>query len=132
MLTFAFFNTLLAATIAVGVVYNTARIAFSERSRELASLRVLGYTRGEISYILLGELAVIVFLAIPLGCVVGYQLCAIGAASQTDLFRIPLVVKPSTYAFSALVVLAAATVSGLLVRRKLDHMDLVEVLKTRE
>jgi putative ABC transport system permease protein len=132
MLTFAFFNTLLASTIAVGVVYNTARIAFSERSRELASLRVLGYTRGEISYILLGELAVIVFLAIPLGCVIGYQLSAISAAAQTDLFRIPLVVKPSTYAFSALMVLAAATVSGLLVRRKLDHMDLVEVLKTRE
>jgi putative ABC transport system permease protein len=132
MLTFAFFNTLLAVTIAVGVVYNTARIAFSERSRELASLRVLGYTRGEISYILLGELAVIVFLAIPLGCWIGFQLCAIGAAAQTDLFRIPLVVEPSTYAFSALVVLIAAAVSGLLVRRKLDHMDLVEVLKTRE
>jgi putative ABC transport system permease protein len=132
MLTFAFFNTLLAATIAIGVVYNTVRIAFSERSRELASLRVLGYTRGEISYILLGELAVIVFLAIPLGCLIGYQLCALGAAAQTDLFRVPLVVEPSTYAFSALVVLAAATVSGLLVRRKLDHMDLVEVLKTRE
>jgi putative ABC transport system permease protein len=132
MLTFAFFNTLLAVTISIGVVYNTARISFSERSRELASLRVLGYTRGEISYILLGELAVIVFLAIPLGGVIGYQLCRFGAAAQTDLFRIPLIVEPSTYAFSALMVLLAAAASGLLVRRKLDHMDLVEVLKTRE
>lgn len=132
MLTFAFFNTLLAATIAVGVVYNTARIAFSERSRELASLRVLGYTRSEISYILLGELAVIVFLAIPLGCYLGQFMCQLSVAQANDLFRVPLVILPSTYAFSALIVLAAATVSGLLVRRKLDHMDLVEVLKTRE
>ncbi len=132
MLTFAFFNTILAATIAVGVVYNTARIAFSERSRELASLRVLGYTRGEISYILLGELAVIVFLGIPLGCWIGRQLCQIGAGAQNDLFRIPMIIEPSTYAFSALLVLIAAAVSGLMVRRKLDHMDLVEVLKTRE
>jgi putative ABC transport system permease protein len=132
MLTFAFFNTLLALTIAVGVIYNTARIAFSERSRELASLRVLGYTRGEISYILLGELAVIVFLAIPLGCWMGRQLCSLAAGAPNDLFRVPMVIEPSTYAFSALAVLTAATLSGLMVRRKLDHLDLVEVLKTRE
>ncbi|HYP06167.1 MAG TPA: ABC transporter permease [Bryobacteraceae bacterium] len=132
MLTFAFFNTILAATIAVGVIYNTARIAFSERSRELASLRVLGYTRGEISYILLGELAVIVFLAIPLGCWLGWQLCKLAAGTPNDLFRIPMVIEPGTYAFSALMVLGAATLSGLMVRRKLDHLDLVEVLKTRE
>ena len=132
MLTFAFFNTLLAGTIAVGVVYNTARIAFSERSRELASLRVLGYTRGEISYILLGELAVIVFLAIPLGCWLGQFMCQLSVAQANDLFRVPLVILPSTYAFAALVVLVAAVGSGLMVRRKLDTMDLVEVLKTRE
>jgi len=132
MLTFAFFNTLLAATIAIGVVYNTARIAFSERNRELASLRVLGYTRGEISYILLGELAIIVFLAIPLGCYLGRFMCRLSVASANELFRVPLIILPSTYAFSAVVVLIAATVSGLLVRRKLDQMDLVEVLKTRE
>ena len=132
MLVFAFFNTILAATIAIGVVYNTARIAFSERSRELASLRVLGYTRGEISYILLGELAVLVFLGIPLGCVIGRQLCYLAAGAQNDLFRVPMVIEPATYAFSAIVVLIAATASGFLVRRKLDQMDLVEVLKTRE
>jgi len=126
MLTFAFFNTILAATIGVGVVYNTARIAFSERSRELASLRVLGYRRGEISYILLGELAVIVFLGIPIGCWIVRQLCQLGASPQNDLFRIPMVIEPSTYASSALLVLIAAAVSGLMVRRKLDHMDLVE------
>jgi putative ABC transport system permease protein len=133
MLTFAFFNTLLAATIAIGVVYNTARIALSERSRELASLRVLGYTRGEISFILLGELAVIILAAIPLGVLIGWGLAAWMATSlQTDLFRIPLVLSPRTGAFAALVVLISAVLSSLLVRRKLDHLDLVEALKTRE
>ncbi len=133
MLTFAFFNTLLAATIAVGVVYNTARIALSERSRELASLRVLGYTRGEISFILLGELAVIILTAIPFGLWIGWALASWMAASlQTDLFRIPLKLTPWTCAFAATVVLVSAVLSSLLVRRKLDHLDLVEALKTKE
>jgi putative ABC transport system permease protein len=133
MLIFAFFNTLLAATIAVGVVYNTARIAFSERSRELASLRVLGYTRGEISYILLGELAILVLAAIPLGLVLGKWLAEFMTSNmQNDLFRIPSVISTWSFSFATLVVLIAAIVSGLIVRRKLDQMDLVEVLKTRE
>ncbi len=133
MLTFALFNTVLAASIAIGVVYNTARIALSERNRELASLRVLGYTRGEISYILLGELAVITLAAIPAGFVIGRGLCAVLIRHmQTDLWRMPLVIAPSTLAFAALVVLVAAALSGALVRRKLDHLDLVAVLKTKE
>lgn len=133
MLIFAFFNTILAATIAVGVVYNTARIAFSERSRELASLRVLGYTRGEISYILLGELAILVLAAIPFGLWLGKWLAEFMTSNmQNDLFRVPSVISPWSYSFATLVVLVAALVSGLIVRRKLDHMDLVEVLKTRE
>lgn len=132
-LIFAFFNTILAATIAIGVIYNTARIAFSERSRELASLRVLGYTRGEISYILLGELAILVVAAIPAGLLMGQWLARYMInSSQSDLFRIPAVISPWSYSFATLVVLIAAIVSGLSVRRKLDQMDLVEVLKTRE
>jgi putative ABC transport system permease protein len=133
MLTFAFFNTILAATIAIGVIYNTARITLSERSRELASLRVLGYTRGEVSYILLGELALLVFLAVPVGCAIGYGLAGVMAVSaQTELFRIPLVVEAGTFAFAALVVLVATVVSALVVRHRVDHFDLVEVLKARE
>ncbi|MEN6621572.1 MAG: FtsX-like permease family protein [Smithella sp.] len=133
MLFFTFIATLMACSIAVGVVYNNARIALSERSRELGSLRVLGYTRGEISYILLGELALIVLIAIPLGFVMGYWLCAyIAKALTSDLFRTALVIQKSTYAMAAAVVLAAASASGLIVRHKLDHLDLVEVLKTRE
>ncbi len=133
MLTFALFNTILAATIAVGVVYNTSRISLAERSRELASLRVLGYTRGEISFILLGELAIIILAAIPLGWWIGRELAAFMAASiQTDLFRMPLVVTVRTNAFASLVVLVSAVLSGLVVRRRLDRLNLVEVLKTRE
>jgi putative ABC transport system permease protein len=133
MLFFTFVATLMACSIAIGVVYNNARIALSERSRELSSLRVLGYTRGEISYILLGELAVLVLLAIPIGFIIGRALCAyIAAALASDLFRVPMVIELSTYSLAAAVVLASAAVSGLIVRHKLDHLDLVEVLKTRE
>jgi putative ABC transport system permease protein len=99
----------------------------------LASLRVLGFTRGEVSYILLGELAVLTVIAIPLGFLVGYALCfSMSEGMQTDLFRIPLILDTSTYSFSAAVVLVAAAISGLIVRRKVDHLDLVAVLKTRE
>ncbi|MFN9264961.1 MAG: ABC transporter permease [Acidobacteriota bacterium] len=133
MLTMALFNTLLAATIAIGVVYNTVRIALSERGRELASLRVLGYTRGEVSYILLGELTLVVFVAIPVGLGMGYGLVWFLMHSlQTELFRIPLVIRPSTYALAALVILVATAGSALLVGRKINHLDLVEVLKARE
>jgi putative ABC transport system permease protein len=133
MLFFTFIATLMACSIAFGVVYNSARIALSERSRELSSLRVLGYTRGEISYILLGELALVTLIAIPLGFFIGYWLCAyIAQALASDLFRVPLVIEPKTYSLAAAVVLASASVSGLIVRHKLDHLNLVEVLKTRE
>lgn len=127
------FNILFATIICFGVVYNAARISLSERSRELATLRVIGFTRGEISYILLGELALVTLLAIPLGLVIGYLLAAaLTVAMATELFRIPLVVLPRTYAFAAITVLVAAALSGLVVRRRLDQLNLVEVLKTRE
>ncbi|MBZ0090766.1 MAG: FtsX-like permease family protein, partial [Sulfuricellaceae bacterium] len=133
LLIFTFINTLLAATIAFGVVYNTARIGLSERSRELASLRVLGYTRGEIAYLLLGELALLTLAAIPLGFAFGHGLCAyIASHLQTDLYRVPLVLEPRTYAFAAVVVLASTALSALMVRRRLDRLDLIGVLKTKE
>jgi len=133
MLTFAFFNTILATTIAVGVVYNTARVALSERARELASLRVLGYTRAEVSFILVGEMAVLVMIALPAGLLAGRALVSVMAAGmRTDLFRVPVVISPFTYAFAATVVMGASILSAAVVRRKIDHLDLVEVLKTRE
>jgi putative ABC transport system permease protein len=128
-----FFNVFFAGIIAFGVVYNAARVSLSERSRELASLRVLGFTRAEISFILLGELAVVTLIAIPAGFVIGYALAALVTTSfDNELYRFPLIVSAATYGRSALVVLAAALVSGLVVRRRLDHLDLVEVLKTKE
>jgi putative ABC transport system permease protein len=128
------FNVFFAGVIAVGVVYNAARIALSERSRELATLRVIGFTRAEISLILLGELALLTLVAIPIGLLLGYGLAAavIVLAYDTELFRIPLIIGRSTYGFAALVTLAAALASGLLVRRLLDRLDLVAVLKSKE
>ncbi|NNE36602.1 MAG: ABC transporter permease, partial [Rhodothermales bacterium] len=133
MLVFAFFYTLFAAAIAFAIIYNSARIALSERARELASLRILGFTRGEISYILLGELALLTVLGILVGFAVGWALCYyIATTLQTELIRFPFVMTNDSYAFSALIVLVAAVLTGLIVRRRLYRLDLISVLKTRE
>jgi len=133
LLKMRFFNILFSVVIAFGVVYNSARISFSERSRELATLRVIGFTRGEVSTILLGELATLTLLAIPLGLLMGYGLAALTTLGlDTEIYRVPLVVDRSTFAYAAIVVLVATAISGLIVRRQVDHLDLVGVLKTRE
>jgi len=133
MLFFTYVATVFAVIIAFGVVYNSARIALTERSRELASLRVLGMTRAEISYILLGELGILTLMAIPLGLWLGVEMCYFIARNmQNDLYRVPVVLVPSTYAFAVTVVLISASLSGLIVRRRLDQLDLIAVLKTAE
>ena len=125
--------TVLAGAIGFGVVYNSARIALSERGRELASLRVLGFTRGEIAYILLGELALLTLAAIPVGFLVGVGLVGIlVVAFQSELYRLPLILTPENYAMGASVVIVSALLSGLLLWRRLGRLDLVAVLKTRE
>lgn len=124
---------LFSVIIAFGVVYNTARIALAERGRELATLRVLGFTRGEASAILFGEIAILAAPAIPLGFLLGYGLTGAVAASLTSSrMHIPVLVSPSTYAFAVVVFAAAALVSALVVRRRIDRLDLIEVLKARE
>jgi putative ABC transport system permease protein len=122
-----------ASVIAVGVVYNSARITLTERARELASLRVMGFGKGEVSTILLGEFAVLLLAAIPIGWLLGYYL-AVAAMSgvDSDLYRFPIIIQPSTYAFAAIVVLVAGVATALLVRRRVNDLDLVSVLKTRE
>jgi putative ABC transport system permease protein len=129
-----FFNQLFSGIIAFGVIYNAARISLSERSWELASLRVMGFTKSEISYILIGEFAVLTALAVPLGLGIGYGLAALTVATvgDTELYRIPLLVAPGTYAAAAATVLVASGISSLAVYRRLDRLDLVSVLKTRE
>ena len=124
---------LFACLIAVGMVYNGARVALSERGHELASLRVLGFTQREIGFMLLGEQALLTFLAIPVGFLIGYGICALlTAAMQTELYRMPLVVNTNTYALAVLIVNAAAIATSAIIYRRLRYLDLVEVLKTRE
>jgi putative ABC transport system permease protein len=125
--------TLFAAAIAIGVVYNSARIALAERAWELASLRVLGFTRREVSLFLLGELAIELVAAIPLGLWLGYVLAVILVdLTHSETFTVPMVIAPRTYAFAALAILIAGIASALVVRHRVDHLDLVAVLKTRE
>ncbi|MEL6445431.1 MAG: ABC transporter permease [Bacteroidota bacterium] len=122
-----------AAAIAFGVVYNTARLSLAERGRELASLRVLGFTRGEVAYLFFGELAVLVLMSLPLGLALGTGFCTLYIdALQTEFFRMPFVLTRGSYAFVALVIVGAAAVSALVVSRKLHRLDLIAVLKTRE
>jgi putative ABC transport system permease protein len=122
-----------ACVIAFGMVYNGARVALSERGRELASLRVLGFSRREVTAMLLGEQAILTALAVPVGFLVAYGLCWLMAARfQSELYRIPVVVAPRTYLFGALVVLLAAALSAFLIRSRVAQLDLIAVLKTRE
>jgi putative ABC transport system permease protein len=131
--TMAGIYTGLAAIIAFGVVYNSARISLSERARELASLRVLGFTRGEVLRILLLELTLLTLIAQPLGWAVGYGLALIMKMNLAgELMRIRLVVENFTYALASVIVTIAALFSALVVRRRVDRLDLVAVLKTRE
>lgn len=133
ILTFTLIATLMAASIAAGVVYNAARITLSERARDLASLRILGYTRAEVRGLLLGELGTLTLLALLPGFGIGYGLSALLVhGMQTDLYRIPLVVLPSGFAFAGAVLLVSAGLSAALVLRRLDRLDLVAVLKTRD
>lgn len=126
-------NLVFAAVIAFGVVYNAARVSLSERSRELASLRVLGFTRAEISLILMGELALLTVAALPIGFLLGYSLAAVIVGSiDSEVYRFPLYVSRSAVALAYLGIIGAATVSGLVARRQLDRLDLVAVLKIRE
>ena len=125
--------TVFASVIAVGVVYNNARIALSERTWELASLRVLGFTRAEVSVLLLGELAICIAIALPLGMLMGWSLVHLVAELlKSDQFQFPVVIQPRTYAWAAICVVAAGVASALVVRRRIDRLDMVAALKTRE
>jgi putative ABC transport system permease protein len=126
-------NILFACVIAAGMVYNSARIALSERGNELASLRVLGFTTREVTFILLGEQALLTLAAIPVGFALGVGLCAfLSERLSAELYSIPFVISGKTYLFASFVVLLAATLSGILVARRIRRLDLIAVLKTRE
>ena len=123
----------IAGVITFGIVYNAASIAYAERTRDLASLRVIGFSNSETAFVLLGELAVVTLLALPVGSVLGYWLTFVVATGfSTDLYQIPATFDPECYGIAALTVLAAAFVSGWLVKRSMDRADLISALKTRE
>ncbi|KIT14326.1 ABC transporter permease [Jannaschia aquimarina] len=123
----------LGAAIAIGVAYNGARIQLSERARELASLRILGFGAGEVSWILIGETMLLAVLAQPLGWWIGHAVAELMADRfSSDLYNLPLVLTPSTYARASLIALAASLAAVLIVRRRVDDLDLVAVMKTRE
>jgi len=133
MLIFISFFAAFACVLAGGVTYNSARIALSERARDLATLRVLGMTRAEISYILLGESALLTLAGLALGCAVGAGLAwGLSDAFETELYRVPTVIERGTFGISVLIGVAASLASAFLVRRRLDRLDLIGVLKTRE
>jgi len=128
-----FIMLLITAVITFGIVYNSARISFAERARDLASLRVIGFTHGEVGFVLLAELAIVTLLAIPFGAVLGYYLSFLLAAGfSTDLYRIPTYFLPSSYGIASMAILISAILSGWLVKHDIDRLDLVSVLKTRE
>jgi putative ABC transport system permease protein len=125
--------TVFASVIAVGVVYNNARIALAERAWELASLRVLGFSRAEVSSLLLGELAIVIAIALPLGMALGLGLIhAVSELLKSDQFFFPVVVRARTYAWAGICVVAAGAASALVVRRRIDRLDMVAALKTRD
>ncbi|MGB8339323.1 MAG: FtsX-like permease family protein [Burkholderiales bacterium] len=131
-----FFTTVFtgfAAVIAFGVVYNAARVTLAERAWELASLRVLGFTRQEVSIFLLGELAIEIAIGIPLGLPFGYFLAwGLIRLMPNDTMSFPIIIYPATYAYAAVAILIAGLVSALVVRNRIDSLDMVGVLKTRE
>ncbi|MDH3531790.1 MAG: ABC transporter permease [Gammaproteobacteria bacterium] len=133
ILVYIFMFTGFACALGFGVAYNSTRIALSERGRELATLRVLGFTRGEISYILLSEVALIILAALPLGCVFGHGLALVLARSfDTELFRMPFAIGASTYGLGVVFAVLATVASAALVGQRIAHLDLIRVLKTRE
>lgn len=133
ILIFRFYNLSLSVIIVFGVVYNNARLSFSERARELATMRVLGYRRSEVSYILLGELIVLTLLSLPLGVAIGAGFAwYIANAFSSDIYTVPFAVSTDTIGLALATVFVASIASALLVRRRVDRLDLIRVLKSRE
>jgi putative ABC transport system permease protein len=122
-----------AAVVAFGIVYNSARISLSERQRELATLRVIGFTRGEVATVLVGELVMLTLIALPCGLLIGSGFARVILMTvNTEFVRLPLILTAQNYAFAVLVVAVASVVSALLACRRLDQLDLVGVLKARD
>ena len=135
LMIFVGFFSLFSFALGFGVAYNAQRIALSERGRELATLRVLGFTRHDALYILLGETMLLVLCALPVGCVVGALLTYLfinAEGFQTELIRLPFLIRPATFGIAIVVIIIASVISGIVMKRYIDRLDLISVLKTRE
>jgi putative ABC transport system permease protein len=133
LFTMLFFYIAFASIIVIGVIYNSARITLSERSREFATLRVLGFRGEEVALILVGEMAALIAAALPVGCVIGNLLARlVSALFSSDLFRLPFAPEPRTYGFSVAVILLAAAATAIYVSIRVRHLDLIGVLKARD
>ena len=135
LMIFVGFFSAFSFALGFGVTYNAQRIALSERGRELATLRVLGFSQRDAFYILVGETMLLVFLALPIGCLLGSLLTVLfinAGGFQTELMRLPFVIKPATFGFSIVALIFASAVSALVMKRFIDQLDLIAVLKTRE
>ncbi|NNU17554.1 FtsX-like permease family protein [Parvularcula sp. ZS-1/3] len=131
--TFRTIMTLFAGLIAVGVVYNGARITFGERRYDLASLRVLGFTRAEASYVVTGEIMILVILALPVGALIGTLIWSyISVAMSNELYQVPTVWNPAGFGAAAIIVLLSGAVSVLMIRRDIGRLDMVSALKARD
>ena len=133
MLVFTAVNAALGSIVAFGVVYNVVRIALAERQRTLSTLRVLGYRQSEVAYLLLGELAILCILALPIGFLFGYALCELLVSRlQTDMYTIPLVLNIDTYAKAGGIVAFSAMLSAWIAWRKLCSIRMVDALKAKD
>lgn len=122
-----------AMVVAFGVVYNNARISLAERARELATLRVIGFSQREVGAVLITELVILALVAVPIGLLLGTGFAkAILGAVNTETVRVPLVLTTSNYAFAISVVTVASTISALIVLRRLKQLNLVGALKAPE
>jgi putative ABC transport system permease protein len=133
ILTFALIATSFGIVVTGGVVYSSARVALSERARDLASLRILGFTTSEVGYLLLGELGVLTLFAVPLGFALGHGLIALLVTGfESDLFRVPHFVSSRTYGLAGATTVATAFACAALIWRRVGHLDLIGVLKARD
>jgi putative ABC transport system permease protein len=135
LLIFVGFFVAFSFALGFGVTYNSQRIALSERGRELATLRVLGFSRRETLYILIGETMLLVVLSLPVGCLMGFCLTALfvnAPGFNTELMRVPLAIDPSTYGTAISVLLCSGIVAGAAMKRRAERLDLIAALKTRE
>lgn len=132
VLLMAGFFSLFAITIAFGVVYNSARIAYHEHAIELATLRILGFTKLETARLLFAEVIAEIALAIPIGLILGRSLVRLLLlAFETEMFEIPAKIDPASYVLAAALVIVAAVGSIIMIGRQLWRFDLVSVLKSR-